>query len=330
MKRRHFIALLGGTVAAKTVAAGNPQSERMRRVGMLVPGVQGNPVSKALVAAFLGALRELGWTEEQNLRIDICWAAADLDRARSCAAKLVNLASDVILAITPLAVAALQQKTHDIPIVFVAVGDPVRAGFVQSLSRPGGNITGFTNAEDPLGSKWLELLKQAAPGVVRVLVMYDPNNVTGAGYVRVIEAVAASVGVEASPAVVRGPDEMERAVHTFAVAPGDGGLIVIPNPLVTVHRELIVRLAAQYHLPAIYPFGFFVTAGGLMSFGIELADSYRRAATYVDRILRGAKPTDLPVQAVDKFQLVINLKTAKTLGLTMPPTLLAIADEVVE
>ena len=160
--------------------------------------------------------------------------------------------------------------------------------------------------------------------------MYDPNNVTGAGYVRVIEAVAASVGVEASPAVVQGPDEMERAFHTFAVAPGDGGLIVIPSALVAVHRELIVRLAAQYHLPAIYPFGFFATAGGLMSFGIELADAYRRAATYVDRILRGAKPTDLPVQAVDKFQLVINLKTAKTLGLTMPPTLLAIADEVVE
>jgi len=191
-------------------------------------------VAKTRVAAFLGALRELGWREEQNVRIDICWAAADLDRARDCAAKLVDLAPDLILAHSPRALTPLQEKTHSLPIVFVGVGDPVRADLVQSLSRPGGNITGFTNAEEPLRSKWLELLKQAAPGLVRVLVMYDPNNVTGPGYVRVIEAVAASVGVEASPAVVRGPDDIERAVHTFAVEHKDGGLIILPSPLLTL------------------------------------------------------------------------------------------------
>jgi putative tryptophan/tyrosine transport system substrate-binding protein len=273
---------------------------------------------------------ELGWTEGQDLRTDTCWYAADLDRARSCAAEIVDSAPDVILAYGPPAVTALQEKTHAIPIIFVGVGDPVHAGFVQSLPRPGGNITGFTNFEDPLGSKWLELLKQAVPAVVHVLVTYDPDSVTGAGYVRAIEDAASSVGVAATPAVVRGSDEIQRAIHTFAVEHRDGGLIIIPSPLLFVNRELIVGLAAQYHLPAVYPFGLFVTAGGLMSFGVDLAESWRRAATYVDRILRGATPADLPVQAVDKYHLVINLRTAKRLGLTMPPTLIAIADEVVE
>lgn len=330
MRRRKFLTLLGSTVAAKTVAAGKLQPERIRRIGILAPGVRGDAQTKALSAAFLAAMGELGWTEGEDLRTDTCWHVANLDRARSCAAEIVDLVPDVILATSPPAVTALQEKTRAIPIVFVGVGDPVRAGFVQSLPRPGGNITGFTNFEDPLGGKWLELLKQAAPAMVRVLVTYDPESVTGAGYVRAIEDAASSVGVAATPAVVRGSDEIQRAVHTFAVEDRYGGLIVIPSPLLTVNRELIIRLAAQYHLPAIYPFGFYVTAGGLMSFGVDIAESVRRAATYVDRILRGAKPADLPVQAVDKYHLIINLRTANTLGLTMPPALIAMADEVVE
>jgi putative tryptophan/tyrosine transport system substrate-binding protein len=265
VKRRHFIALLGSTVAAKTVAAGKSQLERMRRIGILTPGVRGDAEVKAALAVFFGVMGKLGWTEGQDLRTDTCWYAANLDRARGCAAEIVDSAPDVILANSPPAVTALQERTHAIPIVFVSVGDPVRAGFVQSLPRPGGNITGFTNFEEPLGSKWLELLKQAAPAVVYVLVTYDPDNVAGAGYVRAIEDAASSVGVTATPAVVRGSDEIQRAVHTFAVEHGDGGLLIIPSPLLFVNRELIAGLAAQYHLPAIYPFRFFVTAGGLMS-----------------------------------------------------------------
>lgn len=328
MKRREFVTGLGSAVASP-LAAHAQQPERMRRIGLLMSTAESDSESLPRVNAFLGGLRELGWAQERNLSIDVRWAAADPERTGAHPRELINSAPDLILAVSSMAVAALKQRTQTVPIIFVLVGDPVRNGFVTNVAYPGGNITGFTNAAEPLGGKWLELLKEIAPRADRVLVIYDPANVTGAGYLRAIEAGAQSLGVSVEAGEVRNSDEIVRAIDVFANK-ANGVVLVVPAPLTAIHRELLVTSSAMHHLPAIYPFRFFVAAGGLMSFGNDVADQFRRAGTYADRILRGMKPGELPVQAVDKFELVINLKTAKSLGLTVPPTLLARADELIE
>ena len=271
----------------------------------------------------------MGWTDGRNVRIDIRWGAGDADRIRKYAAELVALAPDVILATGSAAVGPLLQATRTVPIVFVHVADPVGAGFVESLARPGGNATGFTTFEYGMSGKWLELLKEIAPGVTRAAVLRDPAIAAGIGQFGAIQSVAPSLGVEVSPVDVRDAGEIERAVAAFARAP-NGGLIVTASALAIVHRDLIITLAARHKLPAVYFARYFVTGGGLISYGPDLVDQYRRAAGYVDRILKGEKPADLPVQAPTKYELVINLKTAKALGLDVPPTLLARADEVIE
>jgi putative ABC transport system substrate-binding protein len=277
----------------------------------------------------LQALEKLGWKEGRNLHIDYRWAAADPDRARAYATELIGLSPEAILVVSPMVTAAIRQQTNTIPIVFLGVGDPVQAGFVESLARPGGNVTGFTNFEDSLGGKWLDLLKQIAPRVTRVMIIYDPRNVTGIGYLRASEAAAQAVSVQLSPAPVREATEIEQAINQFAREP-NGGLIVLPSPFAADHREQIVILAALNHLPAIYPYRHFVAPGGLLSFGPDLVDEFRRSASYIDRILRGASPAELPVQAMDKYELVINLKTARALGLEVPLHLQQLADEVIE
>jgi len=328
MKRRAFITLLGGAAAAGPFAAGAQQGERMRRIGVLVPQDQDSPVAQARIAALLQELRQLGWTG-RNARIDIHWAGADAESIRKHAAELATLAPDVILANGSVVVAPLLQATRTVPIVFVVVPDPVGAGFVDSLARPGGNATGFVQFEYGLSGKWLELLKELAPRVTRAAILRDAAIPAGTGQFGAIQAVAPSVGVEVSPVNVRDAGEIERAVAAFARA-SNGGLIVTGSALAGVHRNLIITLAARHKLPAVYFERFFVTVGGLISYGPDLVDQYRRAATYVDRILKGEKPADLPVQAPTTYELVINLKTAKALGLEVPPSLLARADEVIE
>jgi putative tryptophan/tyrosine transport system substrate-binding protein len=329
MRRRKFITLLGGAVVAWPLAARAQQPERMRRIGVLMTQAADDSEGQARNAAFLQGLQPLGWTIGRNVRIDYRWAAGDAERIRQNAAELAALTPDVILTSGAAGVTPLLQSTHGVPIVFVLVADPVGAGFVESLARPGGNATGFTALEYGFGGKWLELLKEIAPGVTRAVVIRDPAISAGIGLFGAIQSAAPSVGVEVSPVNVRDAGEIERMIAAFARA-SNGGLIVTASALAFVHRDLIVTLAAKHKLPAVYFERSFVTAGGLIAYGPDNLDQYRRAAGYVDRILRGEKPGDLPVQAPTKFELVINLTTAKTLGLTIPPSLLAIADEVIE
>ena len=327
MRRREFITLIGGA-AAWPLAARAQQPERMRRIGVLMYWTADDTEGQARLAAFTQALKQLGWSDGSNLRIDIRWATAD--DVRRHAAELVALAPDVLVSGTGTATTVpLLESTRTVPIVFVAVIDPVGAGFVASLARPGGNATGFTMFEYGLSGKWLELLKQIVPSITRAAVLRDPAVASGIGQFAAVQAVAPSLGVELSPVDVRDAPEIERAVTSFARS-SSGGLIVTPSPLANRHRDLIIMLAARHRLPAVYAWRYYVTDGGLVSYGPDSIDQYRRAAGYVDRILKGEKPADLPVQAPTKYELVINLKTAKALGLEVPPTLLARADEVIE
>ncbi len=326
-RRREFITLLGGAAAAWPFAA-RAQQERMRRVGVLVYLADDDREGQARIAAFTQALSQLGWSEGRNLRIETRWANAD--DVRRHAAELVALAPDVILAGTGTpTVAPLLQATRTVPIVFVIVIDPVGSGFVASLAQPGSNATGFTVYEYSMSGKWLELLKEIAPRVTRAAVLRDPAVASGIGQFGAVQSVAPSLGVELSPIDVRDAGEIERAITAFTREP-NGGLIVTGSALATTHRDLIIALAARHRLPAVYASRYMVAAGGLVSYGADLIDQYRQAAGYVDRILRGEKPADLPVQAPTKYELVINLKTAKALGLTVPDKLLATADEVIE
>jgi putative ABC transport system substrate-binding protein len=329
VKRRDFIMLLGGGAVAWPLAARAQQAEPMRRIGVLMGLAADDPEGQARFTAFVQALQELGWTDGRNVRIDTRWGAGNADRNRRYAAELVALTPDVILASGGSVVEPLRQVTRTVPIVFTQTPDPVGAGFVESLAQPGGNATGFTVFEYGISGKWLELLKQVAPGVTRAAVLRDPALVQGAGQWGAIQSVAPSFGVELRPVDVRDESEIERAVSAFARSP-NGGLIVTGSGLSIVHRELIIALAARYRLPAIYPLRPFVVRGGLISYGPDSIDPHRRAAGYVDRILKGEKPADLPVQAPTKYELVINLKTAKALGFEIPPSLLARADEVIE
>jgi putative ABC transport system substrate-binding protein len=328
MKRREFITLLGGG-AAWPLAARGQQLEPVRRIGVLMHTAADNPEGQAGVAAFQRALQKLGWTDGRNVRIDTRWGANDVDRDRQYAAELIALAPDLLLASGTVSAAALQHATRIIPIVFVLISDPVGAGIVETLSRPGSNTTGFMNFEYSLSGKWLELLKQIAPGLTRAAVVRNPANPASIAQFSAIQALAQSLGVEVSAVNVRDAGDIERVVAALARS-ANGGLIVTPSGGSSVHRDLIITLAARHKLPAVYSDRFNVTGGGLLSYGPDRIDQFRRAATYADRILRGEKPADLPVQAPTKYELVINLKTAKALGLTVPATLLATADEVIE
>ena len=329
MNRRSFIAALGGAAAAWPLAARAQPPERIRRIGVLHTPAADDSEGQARSAAFLQGVQQLGWTDGRNVRIDTRWAAGDADRIRRYVAELVALAPDVILATGSATVGPLLQATRTVPIVFVGVPDPVGSGFVESLARPGGNATGFIVFEYGIGAKWLELLKEIAPTVTRVAVLRDAAITAGIGMWGAIQSVAPSFGVDLRPIDVRDAGEMERALAAFAGSP-NGGLIVTGSALAVVHRNLIIRLAARHKLPAVYFARYFVGDGGLISYGPDQLDQYRQAAAYVDRILKGEKPADLPVQAPTKYELVINLKTAKALGLEVPPTLLARTDEVIE
>jgi putative ABC transport system substrate-binding protein len=330
MKRREFITLLGSAAAAWPLAVHAQQGERMRRIGVLTAGTDANdPDVQARNAVLMQALQQLGWAEGRNLRIDYRWGQGLPDAIRKHAAELAALAPDVILASGTAALGPLLQATRTVPIVFVNVSDPVGGGFVDSLSRPGGNATGFMQFEYSLSGKWLELLKQIVPGVTRGAVLRDAALTSGIGQFAVIQSVAPSVGLEVSPVNMRDAGEIERAIAVFARSP-NGGLVVTSSALAVRHRELIIALAARHKLPAVYYRRYFVASGGLVSYGYDLADQYRRAAAYLDRVLKGEKPADLPVQAPTKYELVINLKTAKALGIEIPSSVLARADEVIE
>jgi putative ABC transport system substrate-binding protein len=326
MKRRTFIAGLGGAAAWPVVARGQ-QDGRVRRIGVLLNGTENDPLYAIDRSAFLRGLEQFGWTEGRNVRIDYRFGAGDAESSRKYAAELLALAPDVMLASGASTLAPLLRATRSVPIVFVIVSDPVGGGFVSSMARPGGNATGFSQFEFGFGAKWLELLKEVAPGVKRVAILRDPTLPAGLAQFAAIQTVASSV--EVSPVDVRDAAEIERGINAFALTP-NGGLIVVSNPTATIHRKLIVTLAAQHRLPAVYPFRYYVTDGGLISYGPGLADQFRLAAGYVDRILKGEKPSDLPVLQPTKFELIINLKAAKALGLTIPETLLATADEVIQ
>jgi putative ABC transport system substrate-binding protein len=322
MRRRAFITLLGGAAAAWPLSAGAQQGENIRRICVLTAGVGADdPDAQARNAAFVLALQQLGWTSGRNLRIDYFWGSGQDD--------LAALAPDVILASGIASLAALLQATRMVPIVFVNVADPVGAGFVDSLGRPGGNVTGFMQFEYSLSGKWVELLKQIAPSVTRAGVLRDPALTSGIGQFAVIQSVAPTVGVDVIPVSVRDAAEIERAVAALARA-SNGGLIVTASPLAVVHRDLIIALAARHKLPAVYYERSYTVAAGLISYGSDFVDQYRRAAGYIDRILKGEKPADLPVQAPTRYELVINLNTAKALGVEVPATVLARADEVIE
>jgi putative tryptophan/tyrosine transport system substrate-binding protein len=328
MRRRNFIAGLA-TTAAWPVAAGAQQPERVRRVGVLIPLAANDPDVRSRLTAFQQALGGLGWTDGRNMHIETRFAAGNAADTRKYAAELAALTPDVILAVGSVGLAPMLQATQTVPIVFVLVPDPVGSGFVHSLSRPGGNATGFMDFEYNLCGKWPELLKEIAPGVTRAAVLRDPAIVVGIGQFAVIQSVAPSVGVDVIPVNLGDPAEIEREVAAFAQS-ANGGLIATVSALSAVHRDLIITLAAQHKLPAVYYERYYVAAGGLISYGPNFVDQFRRAAGYVDRILKGEKPADLPVQAPTKYELVINLKTAKALGLAVPPSVRARADEVIE
>jgi putative tryptophan/tyrosine transport system substrate-binding protein len=329
MNRREFVAYAGGAIACPLMARAQP-AERKRRIGVIIGGpTEADPESAFRVAAFTKGLQELGWAEGRNVHIDYRWAGGSTEDARKFASELVALAPDVILASGTPALASLLQATSNLPIVFVNVTDPIGAGYVKSLARPGGNATGFMQFEYSVSAKWLELLKEIAPGVKRAAILRDPTVTSGIGQFAVVQSVASSIGVDITPINVREAGEIAVDVATFART-SDGGLIVTSSALSVTHRKLIIALAAQYNLPTVYYRRLYVTDGGLVSYGYDIVEQYRRAAGYVDRILKGEKPSDLPVQAPTKYELVINLKTAKALGLTVPPSLLARADEVIE
>ena len=329
IRRREFITLLGGAAATWPLPARAQQPERVRRVGVLMPLTADDADEQALMLIFVQGLQQLGWTDGRNLRIDLRGAGANPDDSRKYAADLVALTPDVILSIGGVNLPSLQQATRTIPIVFLRVPDPVAAGFVDSLARPGGNITGFASIDYSVGTKWLELLKEISPGITRAAVIRDATLAAGTGQFGAIQAMASSAGIAVTPINVRDASEIERTLIAFAAVP-NGGLIVTTSALARSHRDLIAKLTLRLRLPVVSYHRAFVTAGGLISYGIDQTDLYRRAASYVDRILKGEKPADLPVQAPVKYDLVINLKTAKALGLEVPPTLLARADEVIE
>jgi putative ABC transport system substrate-binding protein len=329
MKRRAFITLLGGAAAGWPLAARAQQGERMRRIGVLMGTDESDPDQKALVSAFVHALADLGWRDGRNIGIDYRWASGDTGRLREQAAELARLAPDVVVAQGTPATTALRHTAPATAIVFVMVTDPVGSGLVSSLAHPAGNITGFTNYEYALGGKWLETLREIAPRVNRVAVIHNADNAAAPGQLRTIEAAAPTLGVQVTPAPVRSAAEIEHAITTFA--PGvNGGLVVLVDFITLTHRDLIVTLAAHHRLPAIFNVRVFVKSGGLVSYSINPIDLFYRAASYVDRILKGAKAADLPVQQPTKFELHVNLKTAKALGLEVPARLLARADEVIE
>jgi ABC-type uncharacterized transport system substrate-binding protein len=329
--RRKFLAALGGAVSAWPLAARAQQpSERVRRIGVLMSAVESDPRALENITAFAQGLAELGWTVGRNVRIEYRWGAGDLDRFRRYAAELVALSPDVVVATAGSIVGAFQQASRTVPIVFVTTIDPIGGGWVESLSRPGTNATGFASSEFSMSGKRLELLKEIAPGVKRVAVIRDPSVPAGSGGLAAIQTVAPSLGVELTAIGVRDAGEIERAITAFARGSNDGLITVGPTSSVQRYRDLIITLAARHRLPAIYPGRLFVISGGLICYGADPIDQYRRAAGYVDRILKGEKPADLPVQQPTKYELVINLKAAKALGLEVPPTLLARADEVIE
>ena len=328
MRRRDFIKIVAGSTIAWPLAARAQQPEQVRRIGVLI-GVAQDAQGEARLAAFRKGMQDLGWSEGRNIQFDIRFTEGDTERARAYAAEIVAAAPDAILANSAPVVAALQQRTRTIPIVFVQVLDPVSSGFVDSLAKPGGNITGFSSYDFGLGAKWLELLKDVAPGLTRVGVLRDPSIPGGSGLLGAMQAVASAFKVELVAIDVREAAAIERGVAAFAQG-SDRGLIVAANPGAIVHADLIVALAARNRLPAVYPYRFFATRGGLISYGSDNLDEWRKAATYMDRILKGVSPAVLPVQQLTRYELVINLKTAKTLGLTVPEKLLGRADEVIE
>jgi putative ABC transport system substrate-binding protein len=335
MRRREFITLFGGAATAhclSPLAARAQQSSPMRRIGVLIGLAESDPQNQASLAAFTKALQELGWTDGRNMRIDYRWAAADVNRMRALAKELVGLQPDLIVGQTTPVVAALRRETTTIPIVFVTVSDPVGSGFVASLPRPGGNITGFINIESSLSGKWIEMLKDIVPRVTRATLMFSPETAPYfAYYLQPFEAAARSSAVEPIAAPIHTAADIERVVASLGDRP-DTGLVIMPDTFTAIRSnlDLIISLAARYRVPTIYPYRYMVAAGGLASYGIDLTDLWRRAPTYIDRILKGAKPADRPVQLPTKFELAVNLKTAKALGLDMPATLLGRADEVIE
>ena len=329
MRRRDFIKVIAGSAAAWPLGVRAQQSEPMRRIGILMNRAANNAEGQARLAAFRQALEQLGWSEGRNMRIDIRWGEDQIDLERKYAAELVALAPDVILASGTMSVAALQALSRTLPIVFAAVADPVGAGLVESMARPSGNATGFMLYEYSFGGKLLELLRQIAPDVTRVAVLRDPTNPATLATFGAVRGAAQVLGVEVGAVDMRDAGEIERGVAAFARSP-NGGLIVLPGARASVHGALIVALAARYKLPAIYPFRYHATGGGLISYGPDFVEPFRPAAGYVDRILKGEKPADLPVQAATKFELVINLRTAKALGLNVPNTLIGRADEIIE
>jgi putative ABC transport system substrate-binding protein len=327
--RRRFLMLLGSAAATWPFAARAQQGDRMRRIAVLAPLAETDAEGRARIAALRTGLQDLGWTEDRNIQIEYRATAGDADRARAYAAELVALKPDVIFASTAESLSALQRETHTIPIVFTQIVDPVGSGFVASLARPGGNVTGFSLYDFTIGVKWLELLKQIAPAVTHAGIIYDPVTPTSDGLLPVIEAAAPSLGLRLSRSAVRNAAEVEHVVSAFAAQP-NGGLIVLPGSVSVIHRELIVALEARHRLPGVHAYRYFVTLGGLASYGVDNIALYRQAALYVHRLLKGEKAADLPVQAATKFELVVNLKTAKVLGIEPPISLLARADEVIE
>ena len=329
MRRREFVAMLGSAAAALPIAVRAQQSAKQRRIGVLMNRAADSSEGQARIAAIQQRLQQLGWSDGQNLRMDLRWGAEDPDLERKGAAELVALAPDVVLAAGTLGLTAMIRESRAIPIVFAAVGDPVALGVVRSLAHPGGNVTGFLAFEYTFAAKLLELLKEIAPRVRRAAILRDPASPQGIANFAVIQAMAASIGVQVSPADIRDPGEIERAVAAIEPS-GDGGLVVTASGVATAHSGFIVELAARHKLPAVYAYRHIVVDGGLASYGPDWTDQFRRAAEYVDRILRGEKPADLPVQAPTRYELVINRKTANALGLTVPPTLLASADDVID
>ena len=329
MNRRGFIALVGGAAAAWPLAAWGQQANRVRSIGALFAVPENNPEGQVWLSAFVQSLASLGWTSGGNVRIETRWTGGDANKVKAYAAELVALKPDVILAAGSVGVSALHKETRAIPIVAAQIVDPVNSGLVASLAHPGGNITGFMNFEDAIGGKWLATLKDVAPGIDRVIVMLNPNNLSHGRLSRTIETSALSLGIRITAATVRSASEIERVFNEFAPN-SQIGMIVLPDTVTVSNANRIIALAAQHRLPAVYAFRYFTAAGGLVSYGSDQADLYRRAAFYVDRILRGTNPADLPVEVPTKFELVINLKTAKAMGLTVPPTVLIRADEVIE
>ena len=329
MRRREFITLVGGAAATWPLMAHAQQPDGVRRIGVLMGIGDSDPEAKPRVEALEGGLKDLGRTEGHNIHLDYRWTAGDLDRTRAFAKEIVDLKPEVIVVHSTPAVKALRQLTSTTPMVFVLIADPIGSGFVESLAHPGGNLTGFMNVDAPMAGKWLELIKEVAPRVNRIALVYNPRTSPYQSYLKSFDETARRSGVQGIPTPVLDAAEIERAITALGQQP-DSGLFVVPDVFVQVHRELIIKLAEKYRLPAIYPYRFFPESGGLMSYGIDTVVIFRHAASYVDRILKGTAPTDLPVQAPTNFQLVINLKAAKAIGLTIPESFLVRADQVIE